>query len=514
MLKEEQWKVGAIILCFFVLITVPFLIANYLADQDHVFAGFLANPIDGNSYLAKMRQGYEGNWFFTLPYTADPGEGAALNLYYLLLGHMAAVLGLSLLLVLHLARVAGSLLLAISLYHFFRKLFQDRGVRLFAFALALFGSGLGWLALWFGFASSDFWVAEAFPFLASFTNAHFPLGLALQLWLIGFALTDGVASRRTLALAFSAALLLSIIYPFGWLVAVAVMAADLLWKWKAHSLSRSDLVRWLLIAAGGAPVSLYSLWVANAHPALAQWNAQNLTPAPALLDLIISLSPVLLIAVLSLYMNRRVKDSRIQPLLIWLIFGLVLVYAPFNLQRRLISGIFVPVAGLATYAISAAKWSPAFKRWTAIGLLILALPTNVFIGLGSLGAVRGQEPLFVIAKSELAAFEWLNGYAAPQALVLASPDSGLLLPAYANIRVIYGHPFETIQADKRQQETNSFFSGSWGDNERMTYMDQMGVDYVFYGPREQALGADLQIPGWLLVYDQDGVQIWKPGVAQ
>ena len=50
-----------------------------------------------------------------------------------------------------------------------------------ALILALFGSGLGWISALFGGITSDFWVAEAYPFLSMYTNPHFPLGLGLLL---------------------------------------------------------------------------------------------------------------------------------------------------------------------------------------------------------------------------------------------------------------------------------------------------------------------------------------------
>ena len=49
------------------------------------------------------------------------------------------------------------------------------------FAIAVLGSGVGWLAVVFGKFTSDFWVAEAYPFLSMYTNPHFSLGLGLMI---------------------------------------------------------------------------------------------------------------------------------------------------------------------------------------------------------------------------------------------------------------------------------------------------------------------------------------------
>ena len=58
----------------------PYLWAWAAAGEAHVFGGLLFNPIDGNTYLAKAYQGFEGDWRFRLPYTAEPGGGAYINL--------------------------------------------------------------------------------------------------------------------------------------------------------------------------------------------------------------------------------------------------------------------------------------------------------------------------------------------------------------------------------------------------------------------------------------------------
>ncbi len=83
---------------------LPVWIAHQMAPPGHAFAGFLLNPVDGFSYLAKMRQGFDGGWSFHLPYASGPSSGAFLFPYYLLLGHIARLLGADLVLVLHAVR--------------------------------------------------------------------------------------------------------------------------------------------------------------------------------------------------------------------------------------------------------------------------------------------------------------------------------------------------------------------------------------------------------------------------
>ncbi len=506
--RRERWIVGILILVFLTLITAPFVYALRSADSNHVFGGFLLNPIDGNSYLAKMREGYNGAWLFTLPYTTQPGPGAAINLYYLFLGHAARWLGLPSLIVFHAARLFGGLLLSLAIYRFFRPIFRDPQLRLLAFALALFGSGLGWLALSFGTFTSDFWVAEAYPFLSAFVNAHFPIGLALQIGLLSPLGKEAGFNGKHILLAAAGAALLSIIYPFGWLVTILILASSLLWQAVHRAKLARELALWLSVFLGGLPFAAYSLWVANTQPILRQWTQQNLTPAPAPLDLLIAFSPALLLALLGAYRAWRTNNKIFLFLGFWLLVGLFLVYFPGNLQRRFISGLYVPVAGLAIFALNWLGENRSRFRTLTLALILFSLPTNIIVLGSGLHAARLQDPALYLQRTELDAFEWLDEHA-PGVLVLAAPDSGLLIPAYSRARVIYGHPFETPQTDARRLEVQRFY-GELTSIAAEDYLDSAGVKYVFYGPRERALGSLPALPDWKPAFSAGGVEIWAP----
>ena len=114
------------------------------------------NPADGNSYLAKMMEGWRGDWLFTLPYTADPGPGTLIFSYYLFLGHLARWTGLGLELVYHLARVAGGLALLLTAYVFVGRFVAERRWHMALWLLFALSSGLGWLAAPFRSMPLDF----------------------------------------------------------------------------------------------------------------------------------------------------------------------------------------------------------------------------------------------------------------------------------------------------------------------------------------------------------------------
>ncbi len=186
--------------------------------------------MDGNSYLAKMYEGWRGDWRFTLPYSAALSTGAYIYTYYILLGHLSRLLGLPLIGVFHAARLLGAIFLFWVLWGFLDNLNPQGRHNRIIYALACLGLGMGWLAFPFGVATSDFWVAEAYPFLSAYTNPHFVLGLALLVWLLTIrpAAWDRFPPRRLevwggALVALLASAVLGSLSPFALVLALAIL---------------------------------------------------------------------------------------------------------------------------------------------------------------------------------------------------------------------------------------------------------------------------------------------------
>ena len=505
---------------------LPYLYAAAQSNQEFIFGGFLLNPTDGNSYLAKMYQGWRGDWRFTLPYNAEAGQGAYLFLFYLALGHLARLSGISLVFFFHIARLISILVLLLSLNRFFIAVLPNPRHRYLAFALSAVGSGLGWLAVLFGGFTSDFWVAEAYPFLSAYANPHFPLGLALLLWI----LTPPVVHRhdRVQSLGFwlrrqwpviPISLALSAITPFGVVIACAVLGG--IWIWAILE-GQADLpvglylARLTWTALSGLPLLFYAVWVTYADPYLRVWNQQNLTPSPRIIDLFISFFPLLLLAGLGgwqLIVNRRKEqvgnwDNWRIPL-VWAVLALILVYIPLNLQRRFLMGLYVPLAALAAPGLEWLAGGKVRRYWfLAVLVFFIILPTNLVILLTARHAAQTHDPAIYLFRDESLAFNWLHQQAPAGSIVLAAPQTGLLIPGYTGLGVIYGHPFETVNAKKQEQAVIDAYSGRLDAAAVQALLDEYGVDFVFYGPRERSLGALPPMSRLMPVYQHGEVTIY------
>lgn len=492
-----------------VLVTMPYLYAASQAGPAHKFGGFLLNPIDGNSYLAKMYQGWEGGWRFTLPYTHDPGEGAYFFLFYLLLGHIARVFNLPLLVVFHMFRISSAGLLLASMARFFRLTLPDTRDKKLAFCIAALGSGLGWTVIPWGLFTADLWVAETYPFLAAYANPHFPLGLAAMLVLIKPGEKDHYLIWGLLAC------LLALCLPFGVVLVILVHVISILVKAFSgdHGFFKEVLrireVRLLIVVIGcGMPFLIYEIWAVSADPVLSKWHAQNLTPSPPLWNTILSLSPPLIFAILGIKRTWHTSPGRV--LLYWLFLGAALIYFPWSLQRRFLLGYYIPLAGMAVLAIR--RIAERFKiRYRTLGiiLIILVLPTNLIILTSAIQAVGNHDSRIYLSQAEVEAFDWIIENTQETSLILAAPETGLYIPAYTGRQVIYGHPFETTEAERKGEVVRNYYRGEWSTNQSISFFEKYGVDYIFYGPREEELGNLKVSEDMEIVYRNQDIQIFK-----
>jgi hypothetical protein len=495
-------------LLFFLIISFPYLLAGLSGNEKNIFGGFLINPLDGYSYLSKMRQGYAGNWIFHLPYSIEQGNGAYLFLFYLAAGQLSRIMGLSLSFVFHLLRILSAAWLVFELERLLEKLLPQKNT--WVMTLLLFGSGMGWIAALAGAFTSDFWVAEAYIYLSAFSSPHFTLGLALILRIFFFSLEVSANRKKVLSNILISGFLLSIFQPFGFVIASAVFGGYCGWEWLSRR--QFDWKKLLALGFGGGPYLIYQWFMIKTDPVLSLWDAQNLTPAPPVWDFVLSLSPCLIIAFYWIIRSRHdAKSPGLKLMLTWLVLGCIMVFFPFPLQRRFMTGLFIPAAILCGYWI---EQTPTFKVKKILknGVLVLSLITNI-IGLAAItGGILGKTPAYYLSKGEIEAFTWLEQNTTKEAVVLTGPDTGIYIPAFSGRRVVYGHPFETIHAAEREYVAGQFLTGlARKDLERI--INQYQVNYLLWGPREQKKFTGVSIPdeylNWPVVYQNADVTIFS-----
>jgi len=513
--REWGWVlvVGAVALA---LTSVPYLLGLFLQTDERVFGGFVYAVEDGYSYLAKMRQGAEGAWLFHIVYTPEPHEGTPFYLFYMLLGKLAALLpGADLtartVWVYHGARLLFGMGLLLTIYRFLAAFTSRTAVRRLAFMLVTFGGGLGWLLTllgqpeWLGSYPLDLILPEGFTFLVLYAFPHIALGRTLLLWSFMFLLRSwgespppeaqrgtrrgaGNTSLEGALLVGGAWLLMGLIVPFYVLVAWAVVGAMwVLLALRRRMLPRREAGLAALAALFSAPVVLYSVWVFTTDPIYATWSAQNLILSPHPLHYLAAFGVPLVLAVLAAPAVWR-DDGPGWAALAWVGVVPLLVYLPVNVQRRLAEGVQVPLDLLAAWGVSCFRWRGFEPSVTAGLLLAVLVPTNGLLLAGnSLTLLSRPAPVFREA-GEVASLDWLGGQVGPDDVVLASYESGNYLPVRVGARVFMGHGPETAHLEEKRALTGRFFDTATDDAWRRSLLAEYGVDWLFWGPTERALG--------------------------
>jgi hypothetical protein len=510
--------------------SLPYLTVWLLTPPGFTFSGLLVHPADGFSYLAKMREGWEGAWLFTLPYGTETHQPAPIYLFFLLLGHIARWTGLPLIAVYHAARVPGGALLLIAFWDLLGLFCPSDDGRRLAFALGCLGAGLGWLALPFGVLTPDLTVPEGSIFFSLLANPHFPVALA------GFAGSVSCSIRalerdsfRWMLAAMVCAAGMAVIHPHLVPALAIVLAFLVVAGWRNGGSPLLKLARVAGIVAVAAVPAAVQTWALMTDPVLAVWSAQNRTPSPSLRDLLIGLGTPGILATVGAFSIVRQgpelgiqfhasgvfryvtlpyvgtlhwvtwterRESRPVPMLAlaWLLATLVLLYVPVAFQRRYYEGIEFPLAALGGTGAAVLLQRSGRARLAAVGLLALAVPSTLLNAiLPVLGSAQPPNAV-AISANDRAAYAWLAANAERGDVVLAGPVHGNQLPAYASVRVVWGHPFETVDSAAKLAEIRNFFGGE-RTGDAVALLQREHVTLVYLGEEERRMA---MVDAWAL----------------
>ncbi|NDJ86029.1 MAG: NnrS family protein [Chloroflexi bacterium] len=510
------------------LTLLPYAWAILVSDNTWHFMGILADPLDGASYFAKIQQGIEGNWLFETRYTPEQHDTAGLFTFYLLLGHIARLLGFSTIVIYHLVRIATSLFMFMSLYWLGAHIWRRTRPRQLFFILSSVASGLGWLAVIlfgpeFGTGSPDLSTPEAIPLYAAYTNPHFPLsiagialvaGILLEAFRPGFTDAPDVENGGIMLIMIS--VIVAIIQPpamvsiGGALVLFIIVTAYNNYLQQGVPLRQVrwiDILPWHEIRWGAMvwlpafPVALYYLLVFNTNSVMAEFNRQNDTMSPNIILTLAGYSPLLIIAAPGIIRAvRHVERDGDQFMLLWLIVNGIVLYTPYDLQRRFFIGLIIPITFFAVRSLEDHWLNTISKRWHQMALImafILMLPSHaIALGIPLIGAVAdreaGADVGIVLEKDYVETYDWLDKVGREDEVVLASEYVSLWVPARTSLRVVYGHPAETVPAEERQGQVEDFFSGR--NCQTLVFSDELPfqVDYVIWGPAERELAEEIR----------------------
>jgi hypothetical protein len=197
------------------------------------------------------------------------------------------------------------------------------------------------------------------------------------------------------------------------------------------------------------PLSVYTVWVTQADPVLHGWMAQNVTLSPPVWDYALGYGLVLVLAVPGAVSAVRRRTDTDLLLLAWIGVTAIALYVPFAQQRRFSLGLHVPLTILAAMGLPrrhsliglCCGVDRLTKRKSVITLACAATSlTTLIVIVLALGGGMKRDPRLFVSADEAGAMDWLHENTPRNSVVLASPEMGLFIPAWAGRRVVYGHP--------------------------------------------------------------------------
>ncbi|MEZ4667345.1 MAG: hypothetical protein R3E39_05415 [Anaerolineae bacterium] len=516
--SEWRWVIlfsGALVLLAF----IPFLwvAITGASGTGMQFMGIFNNPFDGATYLSKMQQGYEGSWLIYFRHTSEQHSPVFIQVLYPLLGHIARLISIPTIALFHVARVVASLIMYMALYHFGATIWPRQRARRIFFTVVAVGSGLGWIGILFGIESPDLTIPEIYPFYSSLVNVHFPFTLACIAFIASVlisAFRPGNNYVPSLNNGGGAVALLTFVLSLLYPQAIVPLAGAVTLYALIHGLRQRVFplreLRWLLLLILPAlPMAAYYAAVLNYNLTAMEWNRQNVTLSPAFWLLLVGLGVPLLMAIPGIVRAlRRFEQDGDQFMIIWFIVMLVAMYMPTNYQRRFAVGMMIPIAYFVTRALEGYWFNFVNRRWR-YRLLMAVVPTitmsYLLVLLSNLSITVGP----FLERDYVAAFQWLKQHPQTDEVILASPDVSVWIPGWVGARVVYGHPFETMNAVEKELQVISWYSAQ-NDADCKALIDQFSVKYVIIGPQETAIGAtkctDILDP----VFNYGSVTVYAP----
>lgn len=495
-----------------VVTAIPYVYGYLVQPQGRVFVGFFYLWDDATTYIAKMREGWEGSWAWQNRYTTESSPTAYLFMFWIVLGHVAAITHLPLIVVFHLARVVGAFALMAAGWLCITHFIEDRGARQFAMVFLAIGLGLG-LVIWglghpviLGDQTEglDLRMPELSAFYSVLALPHFAWSGVFAA--LGIPLTLKAVRRGDVRLGALAGLVWlgqASIHPqmpvlMGGATAVAMLV---------RRPQRGGWIAGAVAFAIPAPYILYSYLAFVGNPEVERWtyHSKNSVP-PETFSLLFALAPQLLLAALGIpgALRRRTREDVF--LLAWLVLLAAILWLPNpagDLRRRFFDAIYIPLVILGARGLYEAIL-PRFRSVRARRLIPFTYVTASAIGSAFLllsPLLVAAQPQYSITTAEYDGLNWLGSE--PSGRVLSMPGVGLYVPAYSSDTVYVGHYDETFDYVNKTKTAGDVLTGK-ADIEQ--FIQANHIRYVIWT-------ADLQTPPpaalGVAAYDTPDFKIWR-----
>jgi hypothetical protein len=459
--------------------------ARLASPPGTAFVGTLYYSDDFYNYLSYVEQAERGALVFRNKLVSPSVPPALVNLEWLAVGRLSALLGRAPILAYHLAGLlALAALVALADRWLVRSGLPD-AARLPGLLLVFTGGGLGGLLFVTGLLPVERALdlrTGAFPFVAALANPHFVIGTAL----LAGALALFASGRGAHAAAVGTVLGLVRPYDAALLLGVEALAVVV-------SRPAREWPRRLLPVAALLPVLAYDAWLFLAGPGFRVFSSPRYAQlAPKAWDLVVALGPAALVALTAW---RTPATGEASPhrlrLALWSLLALAIVALhPVSFSLQFIVGIGLPLFVLGAVGLSG--FSPR--------LVLPVVPVMATTGVVATLLCMIPSPTRDVPIERWRIAQALRTACRPGEVVLAPPDIGLLVGGLTPCWPYVSHG-AAPEYEARAEVVRRFY-GQASPEERRRLLDEACATFVVLppGPPDGWLGGApfhvrLAVPG-------------------
>lgn len=501
----------------------------------------IPDVLDSQVYYAFIQANADGQTLYANLFTSETQSVVLFHPLWWLLGRVVAWTGWSPVTVFWGAKAIFGLGLIFFLYYLVARFFVAARWRLLALGLAIFGGGLGSIAL-LGLSVHPglIWIyqrtdlASVLPIDVTYSAGyvwlsilHSPLytvsiGLMLFVW---FGFIQSLTKKRWIIWAGFASLLLGFIHPYDVIIVVVGIIAALVIGIQGNLINQDEVKQVLRrlgqLAIWMVPPTLYYLAIIIFAPTVREWNSQNVLQTTNLRTVIAGLAPAIFFAVIGVVMWWRKQPRLIWLPLAWAATGLMLIYAPFiQYQAKMIAGMSIPLAILTTAGVQTYWQRPRKSRGipriivTAFLLFTLILPIYFLVRVSA--SQRHEARYHYIQTDLLSALHWLRIQTPPGSVILGDVWTGNLVPQFAARPTYLGHLHQTAHFDQKLRTVRDWFFEDQTDVvKKQAWLREARINYLIYGPYERAQGGlrPEDVPGLSQVFSRGLVSVYRVETA-
>lgn len=513
--KKEWIFVLGIAILLIIITTAPTIYGFLVKTEDKFFPALHSiGPGDYNVYYSYIEQVRGGNLLFKDIFTSEEHSPFLFNPLWLLIGLTGKFFNLSNIITFQFSRILLIFPFLFVLYLLISLFIKEKILRRLCFIFSIFASGLGSFfvsLIKYTYQNNlelevypmDLWVSESYNFLTLYHSAHFIMAtlLIILIFLLMFLSFQKNNFHYTIW-AGLLALFLFFFHPFHlptifFILFVYIFVASFQ-KWKIRWDYIKKFIVFLLISL---PAIIYQFLLLIYNPVAIGRASQNTCLTTTFWVTLISyglLTPFAIWGVI-----KKQKNNGYKFLLTWLIVHSLLIFSPFQFQRRLTQGLQIPLTIFAFWGLyyfyeylkrkySGFKLSHYYPL-ISLFLIIFFTFSNLYVLAQDLSFYTYSEyrnwPHYIYLDKEYGeAFFWLKNNLGDQDIVLSDTVTGSFIAGFSGKKIYIGHWVETLEWQEKLKTTKWFFREDSEDEKKIDFLRKERITYLFYSQFEDEKG--------------------------